>query len=280
MSGLLSRFKRLRWKLTWSYTWVAAVTFLVIATGLLVLIMMALGFNPLRGDMQVFNTIVDPVIKDDIRPITMAHLRRQPVDGAALQADQEQILGNEPLATSNSPFEVEQFATVFVLDAQQNLLASTPQFTALPPDGRFFDPSRLTGDDSLIPLIEAVYAGDTSFEQPYSRVTPEALYLVFVERLLDEAGRLLGVQVVIARTPTPARILLLVFGGVAGGWAFGIVNTSAEEWEGLPVRLIYLAAMQVLTIAVYAISRRLAGYRDQESTLTLAQTWRNKTGSR
>ena len=35
MSGHLSRFKRLRWKLTWSYTWVAAITFLIIATVLL-----------------------------------------------------------------------------------------------------------------------------------------------------------------------------------------------------------------------------------------------------
>ena len=82
----------------------------------------ALGFNPLRGDLEVFNTIVAPVIKDDIRPITMAHLRNQPVDSAALQADLEQILGNEPLTTSASPFEIDQFATVFVLDAQQNLI--------------------------------------------------------------------------------------------------------------------------------------------------------------
>ena len=217
MSGHFSRFKRLRWKLTWSYTWVAAVTFLIIATVLLVLLMIVFGFNPLRGDLEVFNNIVAPVIKDDIRPITMAHLRNQPVNSAALQADLEQILGNEPLTTSGSPFEIEQFATVFVLDAQQNLLASTPQFTALPPDGRFFDPTHLTGDDNLVPLIEAAYAGDTSFDQPYSQVTPEALYLVFVERLPDEAGRLLGVQVVIARTPTPANIFLLVFGVVVGG---------------------------------------------------------------
>jgi signal transduction histidine kinase len=248
MNGHLSRFKRLHWKLTWSYTWVAAVTFLIIATGVLVLLMMALGFNPLRGDMEVFNTIVAPVIKDDIRPITMAHLRNQPVDSAALQADLEQILGNEPFTTANSPFEVEQFASVFVLDAQQNILASTPQFSALPPDGRFFDPTWLTGDDSLVPLIEAVYAGDTSFDQPYSQVTPEALYLVFVERLLDDAGRLLGVQVVIARTPTPAVIFLLAFGAVAGGLLiftmFAAIVGSLFGWRtarGLSSRLAQLS---------------------------------------
>ena len=217
MSDLLSRFQRLRWKLTWSHTWVAAVTFLIIAMVVLVLLMVALGFNPLKGDLEVFNTIVAPVMKDDIRPITTAHLRNQPVDSAALQADLEQILGNEPLTTTASPFEIDQFATVFVLDAQQHLLASTPQFAALPPDGRFFDPARLTGDDSLVSLIEAVYAGEPSYDQPYPHVTPEALYLVFVERLLDEAGRLLGIEIVIVRTPTPATIVLLVFGVVVGG---------------------------------------------------------------
>ena len=217
MSTLFSRFKRLRWKLTWSYTWVAGLTFLIIATAFLVLLMIVFGFNPLQGGFEVFNEIIAPVITDDIRPITMAHLRNQPVDSALLQADLEQILGNEPLTISGSPYEVEQFASVFVLDAHQNLLASTPQFAALPPDGRFFDPTRLTGDDSLVPLIEAAYAGDTSFDQPYAQVTPEALYLVFVERLPDEAGRLMGVEVVIARTPTPATIFLMVSGIVTGG---------------------------------------------------------------
>lgn len=248
MSDLLSRFKRLRWKLTWSYTWVSAVTFLIIATVLLVLLMIVLGFNPLRGDLEVFNNIVAPVIKDDIRPITMAHLRNQPVDSAALQADLEQILGNEPLTTSSSPFEIEQFASVFVLDAQQNLLASTPQFIALLPDARFFDPSALTGDDSLVPLIEAAYAGDTSFDQPYSQVTPEALYLVFVEQLSDESGRLLGVQVVIVRTPTPATIFLLVFGVVVGGvlmfTLFAAVVGTLFGWRtarGLSGRLTQLS---------------------------------------
>ena len=128
MTRLRARLRRLRWKLTWSYTWVAALSFLIVETVLLVLLMIVLGFNPLRRDIEVFNDIVAPVLADDIRPITMAHLRNQPVDSAALQADLEQILGLEPLKTSRSPFEIEQSASVFVLDAQQNLLASTPQY--------------------------------------------------------------------------------------------------------------------------------------------------------
>jgi hypothetical protein len=148
MTRIRARLGRLRWKLTWSYTWVAALSFLIVETVLLVLLMVVLGFNPLRRDFEVYNDIVAPVLVDDIRPITMAHLRNQPVDSAALQADLEQILGLEPFKTSRSPFEIEQFASVFVLDAQKNLLASTPQYTTVPPDGRFFDPALLTGDDS------------------------------------------------------------------------------------------------------------------------------------
>jgi signal transduction histidine kinase len=146
----------------------------------------------------------------------MAHLRNQPIDSAALQADLEQILGLEPLETSHSPFEMEQFASVFVLDAQQNLLASTPQYSTLPPDGRFFDPTLLTGDDSLVPLLTAVFAGDTSFDQPYMHDTPDALYLVFIESLAAENGRRLGVEMVIVRTPPPSTVLLLVLGVTVG----------------------------------------------------------------
>lgn len=195
----------------------AALSFLIIETVLLVLLMIALGFNPLQRDVEVYNDIVAPVLADDIKPITMAHLRNQPVDSAALQADLEQILGLEPLETSRSPFEIEQSTSVFVLDTQQNLLASTPQFTTVPPDGRFFDPTLLTGDDSLTPLITAIFAGDTIFDQPYVQDTPDARYLVFIEPLAAENERLLGVEVVIVRTPTPATVLLLVLGVTVGG---------------------------------------------------------------
>lgn len=217
MTRLRARLRRLQWKLTWSYTWVAALSFLIVETMLLVLLMSVLGFNPLRRDIEVYNEIVAPILTDDIRPIILAHLRSQPVNAIALQADLEQILGLEPFETSRSPFEIEQFASVFVLDAQQNLLASTPQYATVPPDGRYFDPAVLTGDDSLTPLITAVLAGDSRFEQPYVHDTPDARYLVFVEALAAEEGQLLGVEVAIIRTPTPATVLLLVAVVIVGG---------------------------------------------------------------
>jgi signal transduction histidine kinase len=217
MTSLRARLGRLRWKLTWSYTWVAALSFLIVETVLLVLLMLVLGFNPFQRDVEVYNDIVAPVLADDIRPITLAYLRNQPVDSAALQADLEQILGLEPLETPLSPFEIDQSTSVLVLDAQQNLLASTPQFTTVPADGRFFDPTLLTGDDSLVPLISAVYAGDTSFDQPFVHDTADARYLVFVEPLKAENGQLLGVEVAIIHSPTPATVLLLVLGVTVAG---------------------------------------------------------------
>ena len=220
----------------------AALSFLIIETLLLVLLMVALGFNPLRQDTAVYNDIIAPVLIDDIRPITMAYLRNQPVDSAALQADLEQILGLDPLETSDSPYEIEQFASVFVLDAQQNLLASTPHYTALPPNGRFFDPTLLTGDDGLVPLITAVFAGDTSYDQPYMHETSDALYLVFVTPLAAEDDRLLGVEVVIARTPTRATILLLVLGVIVGG-----------------LIIFSLAAAMMGTLFGWRTARRLSG---------------------
>jgi signal transduction histidine kinase len=242
LSRLRAGWRRLRWKLTWSYTWVAALSFLTIETVLLALLMIALGFNPLQRDFQLYNDIVAPVLKDDIRPITMAHLRNQPVDSAALQADLEQILGLDPLKTSRSPFEMEQSASVFVLDAQQNLLASTPTYTTVPPDGRFFDPTLLTGDDSLVPLITAVFAGDTTLDQPYLHDTPDALYLLFVEPLVAEDSHLLGVEVVIIRTPTPATVLLLVMAVTVGGLA-----------------IFSLAAAMIGTLFGWRTARKLSG---------------------
>ena len=217
MTRLRAQFSRLQWKLTWSYTWVAALTFLIIETAVLILLMIGLGLNPFRGDIQLFEDIVVPAFAEDIRPIATAHLRNQPVDTAVLQADLEQKLGTDSLTLSGSPFENEQFASVFVLDAAQNLLASTPQYTRLPPDGRFFDPTLLTGDDSLEALITAVYASDSSIDQPYTQITPESLYLVYADSLVNETGQLLGAQVVILHTPTPATLLLLGVIAVIGG---------------------------------------------------------------
>jgi signal transduction histidine kinase len=232
---------------------VAALSFLTVETVLLVLLMIVLGFNPLRRDIEVYNEIVAPVFADDIRPITMAHLRNQPLDSAALQADLEQILGLDPLKTSRSPFEIEQFASVFVLDAQQNLLASTPQYTAVPPDGRFFDPALLTGDDSLVPLITAVFAGDTSFDQPYVQDTPDARYLVFVEPLLAENGRLLGVEIVIVHSPAPATVLLLVLGVIVGG-----------------LTIFSLAAAMIGTLFGWRTARKLSGRLSHLSQVSAA----------
>ena len=239
---VFASLRRLRWKLTLSYTLVAALSFLIIETILLVLLMVVLGFNPLRRDIEVFNNIVAPVLADDIRPITTAHLRNQPVDSAALQADLEQILGNEPLETSQSPFEMEQFASVFVLDAQQHLLASTPQYTNVPPDGRFFDPVLLTGDDSLVPLIKAAFTGDSSFDQPYMQDTPDALYLVFVEPLADDNEQLLGVEISIIRTPTRVTLLLLALSVIVGG-----------------LTIFSLAAAMMGTLIGWRMARTLSG---------------------
>ena len=253
ITRLRVRLRRLRWKLTWSHTWVAALSFLIIETALLLVLLIVIGFNPLRGDITFFNDIVAPVLADDVRPITTAHLRNQPVDTSLLQADLEQVLGVEPLTTASSPFEIEQFASVFVLDAQQHLLASTPQYSALPPDGRFFDPTLLTGDDSLVALITAAYTGDTSLNQPIAQETPKALYLVFAEPVLDEDGSLLGVQVAIIRTPTPSTVLLLALSVIVGG-----------------LTIFSLAAALIGTLFGWRTARKLSGRLAHLSQITAA----------
>lgn len=62
-----------------------------------------------------------------------------------------------------------------------------------------------------------------------------------------------------------------IIGGVVGGWTFGRISDSELTLSGFPITVIYLAGMQALTIVVYFISRRLAGYDDQTSTRDLSR---------
>jgi hypothetical protein len=57
-----------------------------------------------------------------------------------------------------------------------------------------------------------------------------------------------------------------IIGGVGGGWVFGLAITSTVTWMGYPISLVYLAAVQALTVVAYFISRKLVGYTDQLST--------------
>ncbi len=98
------------------------------------------------------------------------------------------------------------------------------------------------GGDSLVPLVSAAYAGDTSINQPAMRDTPDARYLVFVEPLAAENGRLLGVEIAIIRTPTPATVLLLVLAVTVGG-----------------LTIFSLAAALIGTLFGWRTARKLSG---------------------
>lgn len=60
-----------------------------------------------------------------------------------------------------------------------------------------------------------------------------------------------------------------ILGGVAGGWAFGLAAESGLSVGGWPVGLVYLAAVQGLTVVAYAISRKLTKYTDETPTREL-----------
>ena len=217
MTRIRARFRRLRWKLTWSYTWVAALTFFIIEAVLLVILFSLLGVNPLQAGSGLLHEELLPSLADSVQPITAFHLRQKPPDPAALQADLEQIMSDMPFSLSTRPFESDHVYSVFVLDAEQRLLASVPQYAMLPPDGRLFDTTVLVGDEALVPLIEAAYAGDNSFPQPVVYESPQALYLITGDPIHDDDGELVGVQVAIIRAPTGTALLLLALRVIVGG---------------------------------------------------------------
>jgi signal transduction histidine kinase len=83
--------------------------------------------------------------------------------------------------------------------------------------------------------------------------TPDARYLVFVEPLLAENGRLLGVEIVIVHSPAPATVLLLVLGVIVGG-----------------LTIFSLAAAMIGTLFGWRTARKLSGRLSHLSQVSAA----------
>ena len=231
----------------------AALTFFIIETVLLVLLFVLLGVNPLQAGTGFLHEELLPSIAETIQPLTSFHLRQEAFDPITLQADLELAMEDMPLSLSAHPFETNHFYSIFILDTEQRLLASMPKYDMMLPDGRLFDVEALTGEENLVPLIEAAYTGNDAFPQPYIHQSPQALYLVTADPLRNDADTLLGVQVAIIRTPTPSAILLLALSVIAGG-----------------LTIFSLAAALIGTLFGWRTARTLSGRLAHLSQITAA----------
>ncbi len=222
-----SRYGRLRWKLIASYTTVAALTFFILQVVLLVLALTVFGINPLRADIGLISNALAPSLMADIEILSRAELTKPDADTAALQHSiQEKWADFIPQTAVSEPlFQSSHVMTVLILDTEQQLILSLPNFTQLSANSGSFDAATFADDSEYGALVTAVYANDITYPQPYSHLTPEAIYLNYAAPIRGDDGAPLGVQVMTLHLPTPTTIFLFALGMFVVG--MGIFTLAA-----------------------------------------------------
>src|SRR5919107_1318379 len=206
MMGEIFALRRLRWKLTLSYTLVAAVTLLaleLILAGALV----AFLNSPLLPRLVVQN------FRDEVAPRLERPMNQNPPDTEAIReklvgfADDSGVRGADgppPPPTDLSNYTADQGA-LFVVDDRRRLLVSVPEMRAFP-EGRRFDADSISG---LKPLVNAAFDGEENSGQLSSNVDGQVVTVTPIE---GKKGRVAGVLVGTLRLPNLTAPLLITVG--------------------------------------------------------------------
>jgi hypothetical protein len=177
MMGEIFALRRLRWKLTLSYTLVAAVTLLaleLILAGALV----AFLNSPLLPRLVVQN------FRDEVAPRLERPLNQNPPDTEAIRerlggfADNSGVRGADrpPPPVSPSNYAADQGA-LLVVDDRRRLLVSVPEMRGFP-EGRRFDAGSISG---LKPLVNAAFDGEENSGQLSSNVEGQVVTVTPIE---------------------------------------------------------------------------------------------------
>ena len=206
MMGEIFALRRLRWKLTLSYTLVAAVTLLaleLILAGALV----AFLNSPLLPRLVVQN------FRDEVAPRLERPLNQNPPDTEAIRkklvgfADSSEVRGAErppPPPMSPSNYTADQ-GSLLVVDDRGRLLVSVPEMQGFP-EGERFDAGSISG---LKPLVNAAFDGEENSGQLSSSVEGQVLTVTPIE---GKKGRVAGVLVGTLRLPNLTAPLLITVG--------------------------------------------------------------------
>jgi two-component system, NarL family, sensor histidine kinase LiaS len=253
MKGGIFSLRRLRWKLTFSYTLVTVVALLSLQL-LMVGALVAFLESPFLASLvaQQMRASLVPQLEEplDAGNPDRARIREEldifaqnsDVQGAGQGADGRS--GPEDIPNFRDTVTPDQGA-LFVLDEQRELVASMPRLEGFA-EGRRFDAGRIEG---LEPLVDRALNSDG--QQNYSANTPDSRVLAVVP-VEDGEGRLTGVLVGTLRLPNltapllitvgvgavlltiPAAVLGLVFGFVTA-WGItrriGRLARAAKAWS-------------------------------------------------
>ena len=236
--------RRLRWKLTFSYTLVTVVALLALELLVVSAVVALLNSN-------VPPTLVAQQIRDGLAPRLEEHIGETPPDVDGLREELAEATGEtgEAGARREDPTSLQLGpggGSLFVIDEEERLLVSTPELQDFP-EGERFEARRVAG---LEPLVEAALAGEERSGQLSANTGGTMLTVVPLE---DEDGRVAGALVGTARVPNltgalligvgvsaillmlPAALLGTLFGFVT---AWGLTRRlrrlarAAQKWSG------------------------------------------------
>ncbi|HEY6581531.1 MAG TPA: histidine kinase, partial [Rubrobacter sp.] len=198
--------RRLRWKLTLSYTLVAAVTLLALE---LILAGALVAF--LNSDF--LPRLVAQNLRDEVAPRLEKSMKQDPPDAEGVRkrldvfADNSGVRGaDRPPAppTSLGNYTADEGA-LFVVDEERSLLVSVPRMQVFP-EGQRFDAGRISG---LQPLVNAGLNGEENSGQLSSNIDGQVLTVTPIE---GKKGKVAGVLVSTLRLPNLTAPLLITVG--------------------------------------------------------------------
>jgi two-component system, NarL family, sensor histidine kinase LiaS len=198
--------RRLRWKLTLSYTLVAAVTLLALEL-ILAGAMVAFLNSPLLPRLVVQG------IRDEIAPRLEKPMNQNPPDTGLIREELDVFANNSGVRGADRPppppgslgnYTADQGA-LFVVDEKRTLLVTVPEMRGFP-EGERFDAGEISG---LRPLVNAALNGEENSGQLSANVRGQVVTVTPIE---GEKGRVAGVLVGTLGLPNLTAPLLITVG--------------------------------------------------------------------
>ncbi len=206
MKSSIFSLRRLRWKLTLSYTLVAVVTLLAVE------LIVASGVTVFLSSDMLPRSIVT-IAKDNFAPRLEPYVDQETPDVQGLREElgvftgipDGREVGSNPRDAGGVNVSVDAGA-VFVVDEERKLLVADPRLPEFP-EGERFDAGRIEG---LAPILNAALNGEESSEALSDRL-PDGR-LLMAAPLESKDGRVTGVLVGTFRMPNLAGALLIAVG--------------------------------------------------------------------
>src|ERR687893_170412 len=208
MKDSIFSLRRLRWKLTLSYTLVAVVTLLAVE-------LLAVSALVVFLNSPLFPTLITQQVRDEFVPGLEKPLSQDPPnverlrEELTLSADRSGVRGADAPSPDEPGFDFRltpDEGALFVIDEEGRLLVAAPELRGFA-EGEPFEADRVPGLD---PLVDAALNGEEKARN-LSRNTPQGRILTAIP-VEDDNGRVIGALVGTFRMPNLTAPLLISVG--------------------------------------------------------------------